>query len=41
MDEHGKVNGSVRLAMAGQEALYWRQVPQKNEGDEVSNRFNE
>lgn len=41
IDEKGGAQGTIRLVMTGQEALYWRQVAQENERKEVSRRFNE
>jgi hypothetical protein len=40
IDEKGSVQGTVRLVMTGQEALYWRQIAQENERNEVSHQFN-
>lgn len=41
MDTSGAVQGTVRLVMQGQEALYWRQIAQENDEEEVKKRFNE
>jgi hypothetical protein len=41
LDEHGAVAGTSRITMTGQEALYWRQIAQQNDRNEVSKRFNE
>jgi transglutaminase-like putative cysteine protease len=41
IDEHGSVQGNVRVVMSGQEALYWRQLAQESVGNEVSKQFNE
>jgi hypothetical protein len=41
IDEKGNVQGTARLAMNGQEALYWRQVAQVNDASEFNKRFNE
>jgi len=40
-DEHGNVQGSVRLVITGQEALYWRQLSQQNERNELKKQFND
>jgi Domain of Unknown Function with PDB structure (DUF3857)/Transglutaminase-like superfamily len=41
LDTSGGVQGTVRLVMRGQESLYWRQIAQENDEDEVKKRFNE
>jgi hypothetical protein len=41
MDPSGGMQGTVRLVMRGQDALYWRQIAQENDEDEVKKRFNE
>ena len=41
IDATGAVQGSVRLVLQGQEALYWRQIGLENDEDEVKKRFNE
>jgi hypothetical protein len=39
--EDGKVEGSARLAMTGQEALYWRQLALERDRNEVIKEFSE
>ena len=39
LDEHGAVTANLRFIMNGQEALYWRQLALRNDGDEVKKRF--
>jgi Domain of Unknown Function with PDB structure (DUF3857)/Transglutaminase-like superfamily len=41
VDSSGGMLGTVRLIMRGQESLYWRQIAQENDEDEVKKRFNE
>jgi hypothetical protein len=37
----GSVSGTLRFAMTGEEALHWRQLSLRNDGEEVKKRFNE
>lgn len=39
VDESGNVKGTVRVAMTGPEALYWRQVALENDEIEVQKQF--
>jgi hypothetical protein len=39
LDEHGKMTGSFRFLMKGQEAMFWRQQAILNDQDEVKKRF--
>jgi hypothetical protein len=39
LDGHGGLTGSFRIAMTGQEALYWRQLALTNDEAEVKKRF--
>jgi hypothetical protein len=41
VDDHGAVTGNLRFVMAGQEALYWRQLALQNDQDEVKKRFDD
>jgi len=41
IDPTGAVQGSVRLVLQGQDAIYWRQIALENDEDEVKKRFNE
>ena len=41
MDEHGTVEGTARLSMSGQEALYWRQLALEKDRNEFSKKFND
>jgi hypothetical protein len=41
IDAAGNVKGSVRFAMTGPEALYWRQKAFMNDEEEVKRQFNE
>ncbi len=39
LDSQGGMQGALRFTMTGQEALYWRQIALRNDGDEVKKRF--
>ena len=39
LDEHGAVTGSFHFAMAGQQALHWRQAAFRNDETEVKKQF--
>jgi len=39
VDARGGVTGQIRIIMAGQEALHWRQEALRYDGDEVKTRF--
>jgi hypothetical protein len=41
IDASGAAQGTVRLALQGQEAIYWRQIALENDEGEVKKRFNE
>lgn len=41
IDADSNITGTVRFAMTGEEALYWRQLALKNDGEEVKKQFNE
>ena len=41
MDDTGAIKGSVRVAMAGPDALHWRQLALENDEDEVKKQFKE
>lgn len=41
VDEKGNVQGTARLVMSGQEALYWRQLAQVKQTSEFNRLFNE
>jgi hypothetical protein len=41
IDESGKIDGTVRVAMFGPDALYWRQLALQNDPEEVTKQFNE
>ncbi|MGA9072280.1 MAG: DUF3857 and transglutaminase domain-containing protein [Terracidiphilus sp.] len=41
LDDHGGVSGGFKVAMIGQEALYWRQLALRNDEDEVKKRFDQ
>jgi len=41
LDDHGGVSGGFKIAMIGQEALYWRQLALRNDEDEVKKRFDQ
>ncbi|MGD0789462.1 MAG: hypothetical protein ABR898_15900, partial [Terracidiphilus sp.] len=41
IDEDGKVEGTARLAISGQEALYWRQLALEKDRNEVAKEFTE
>jgi hypothetical protein len=41
VDAEGKIDGVVRVAATGNEALYWRQLSLSQDDDEVKKQFNE
>jgi len=41
VESSGGMQGTVRLIMRGQDALYWRQIAQENDEEEVKKRFDE
>jgi hypothetical protein len=41
IDDSGKVQGTVRVLLDGQDALHWRQMAVESDGEEVKKRFNE
>jgi hypothetical protein len=41
IDGEGKIHGTVRFAMTGEEALHWRQLALGNDEDEVKRQFSE
>jgi len=41
LDSQGAVEGSMRIVMTGQEALYWRQLALKNDDVEVMKQFDQ
>ena len=41
IDAEGKVTGTIRVAMRGQDALRWRQLALENDPEEIKKRFNE
>ncbi len=41
VDPTGTAKGTVWIALTGQDALYWRQMAQENDEDEIKKRFNE
>jgi len=41
LDDHGTVQGTVRLVMSGQEAIHWRQMALEIERSELTKRFND
>jgi hypothetical protein len=41
IDADNNVKGTLRFAMSGQEALYWRQLAMRNDPEEVKKQFNE
>lgn len=41
LDEHGNIQGTVKLVMSGQDALAWRQLAQEKDHNELKKEFND